>query len=97
MPITNPQEKFMHELCLTYDAEHQFLEAQQQMNQQASDGELQGMLQTHIDDTQQQIQNLEQVFSQMGQEPQRQTSQAAQGLGGRRPDEPTRGRGRARR
>jgi ferritin-like metal-binding protein YciE len=29
--ITNPQEKFTHELCLTYDAEHQFLEAQQQM------------------------------------------------------------------
>ncbi len=80
MPITNPQEKFVHELCLTYDAEHQFLEALQQMNQQASDGELQGMLQAHIDDTQQQIQNLEQVFDQMGQQPQRQTSQAAQGL-----------------
>jgi ferritin-like metal-binding protein YciE len=47
---------------------------------QVSDGELQGMIQTHIDDTQQQIQNLEQVFSQMGQEPQRQSSQAAQGL-----------------
>jgi ferritin-like metal-binding protein YciE len=78
--ITNPQEKFTHELCLTYDAEHQFLEAQQQMLGQVSDGELQGMIQTHIDDTQQQIQNLEQVFSQMSQEPQRQSSQAAQGL-----------------
>ena len=40
MPITNPQEKFIYELCLTYDSEHQFLEALQQMNQQASDGEL---------------------------------------------------------
>ncbi len=80
MTITNPQEKFVHELCLTYDAEHQFLEAQQEMLQQASDGELQGMTQTHIDETQQQIQNLEQVFDQMGQQPQRVTSQAAQGL-----------------
>ena len=80
MPINNPQEKFIHELCLAYDSEHQFLEALQQMNQQASDGELQGMIQAHIDDTQQQIQNLEQVFDQMGQQPQRQTSQAAQGL-----------------
>lgn len=80
MAITNPQEKFVHELCLTYDAEHQFLEAQQEMLQQASDGELQGMTQTHIDETQQQIQNLEQVFDQMGQQPQRVTNQAAQGL-----------------
>ena len=80
MPIANPQEKFIHELCLAYDSEHQFLEALQQMNQQASDGELQGMIQAHTDETQQQIQNLEQVFDQMGQQPQRQTSQAAQGL-----------------
>ena len=80
MPINNPQEKFVHELCLTYDSEHQFLEALQQMNQQASNGDLQSMIQAHIDDTQQQIQNLEQVFDQMGQQPQRQTSQAAQGL-----------------
>jgi ferritin-like metal-binding protein YciE len=80
MAITNPQEKFVHELCLTYDAEHQFLEAQQEMLGQASDEHLQTMLQNHINQTQRQIQNLEQVFGQMGLEPQRQTSQAAQGL-----------------
>ncbi len=80
MPITNLQEKFLYELADTYDAEHRFLEAQQQMLEESSGQELQGMIQTHIDDTQQQIQNLEQVFSQMGQEPQRQNSQAAQGL-----------------
>ena len=80
MAITNPQEKFVHELCLTYDAEHQFLEAQQEMLGQASDGHLQSMLQNHINQTQRQIQNLEEVFGQMGLEPQRQTSQAAQGL-----------------
>jgi hypothetical protein len=28
---TNPQEKFMREPCLTHDAGHQFLGAQQQM------------------------------------------------------------------
>ena len=80
MAITNPQEKFVHELCLTYDAEHQFLEAQQEMLGQASDEHLQSMVQNHINQTQRQIQNLEQVFGQMGLEPQRQTSQAAQGL-----------------
>ena len=80
MPITNPQEKFTHELCLVYDAEHQFLDAQQQMIQQASDEHLQTMLQNHINQTQRQIQNLEEVFNQLSQEPQRITSQAAQGL-----------------
>jgi ferritin-like metal-binding protein YciE len=60
LPISTPQEKFVHELCLVYDAEHRFLEAQQEMIQQASDEELQGMIQQHIDQTQQHIQNFEQ-------------------------------------
>ena len=80
MPITNLQEKLLNELADIYDAEHQFLEAQQQMLQQASDQQLQSMLQTHIDQTQQQIENLEQVYSQMGQQPERQTCEAAEGL-----------------
>ena len=80
MPITNLQEKLLTELADIYDAEHQFLEAQQQMLQQASDQQLKGMLQTHIDQTQQQIQNLEQIYNQVGQQPERQTCEAAQGL-----------------
>ena len=80
MPITNLQEKLLTELADIYDAEHQFLEAQKQMLQQASDQQLKGMLQTHIDQTQQQIQNLEQIYYQVGQQPERQTCEAAQGL-----------------
>jgi hypothetical protein len=45
MPITNLQEKFLHELADIYDAEHRFLEAQQQMLEEASAQELQGMIQ----------------------------------------------------
>jgi ferritin-like metal-binding protein YciE len=80
VPITNLQEKFAHELSDIYDAEHRFLEAQQQMLQEASHEELKGMIQEHIDQTRQQIQNLEQVYSQVGQQPERQTCEAAQGL-----------------
>ena len=80
MPITNAQEKFVYALSVLYDAENQFLEAQQQMLEQGSDADLKRLLQTHIDESQQQVQNLEQVFSQMGQQPQRETSEAAQGL-----------------
>jgi ferritin-like metal-binding protein YciE len=80
MPITNAQEKFVHALSVLYDAENQLLEALQQMLEQASDGELRTSFQVHIGETQQQIQNLEQVFNQVGQEPQRVTCEAAQGL-----------------
>ena len=80
MPINSAQEKFVHALSVLYGAEHQFLQAQRQMLDQGSDEELKGLLRTHIDESQQQVQNLEQVFSQMGQEPQRQVSEAARGL-----------------
>ncbi len=80
MPITNPQEMFVHELCLIYDAEHQFLEGQQEMAQNATDQELESAIREHIEQTRLHIRNLEEVFDQLGQQPQRQTSVVAQGL-----------------
>ena len=64
----------------TYDADHQFLEGQQEMEQQATDQDLKSSIQQHISDTEHQISNLEQVFEQLGQQPQRQTNEVAQGL-----------------
>jgi cysteine synthase B len=40
MSISSLEEKFVHELGDIYDAEHRFLEAQQQMVKQASDDSL---------------------------------------------------------
>ena len=80
MPITNVQEKIIHVLSVLYGAENQFLLAQQQMLDQGSDEELKSLLRTHMDESKQQIENLEQIYSQMGQQPQRQTSEAARGL-----------------
>ena len=80
MPITNAQEKFVHALSVLYGAENQFLQAQRQMLDQASDEELKGLLRTHIDESVQQVENLEQVFSQMGEEVHDETSEAARGL-----------------
>lgn len=80
MPIANPQEKFIHELCLIYDAEHQFVEGQEEMAQQASDQELESAIREHIEQTHLHIRNLEQIFEQLGEQPQRQTSVVAQGL-----------------
>jgi ferritin-like metal-binding protein YciE len=80
MPITNSREKFVHELADTYDAEHQFFEAMQKMHENASDEKLKAMLEAHMAETQQQIANLEQVFSSIGEQPERQHCSGAEGI-----------------
>jgi ferritin-like metal-binding protein YciE len=80
MPITNAREKFVHELADTYDAEHQFLEAMEKMHENASDEKLRTMIEEHIAQTQQQILNLEEVFSSIGEEPKRQHCSGAEGI-----------------
>jgi ferritin-like metal-binding protein YciE len=80
MPINNTLEKFAHTLSLLYGAENQFLQAQRHMLEQGSDDELKGLLQTHIDESVQQAENLERIFGQMGQQVHGETSEAARGL-----------------
>ena len=80
MALANVNDLMIQALGETYDAEHQFLEGQQEMEQQATDQDLKSSIQQHISDTEQQIRNLEQVFEQLGQQPQRQTNEVAQGL-----------------
>jgi len=80
MPITNSEEKFHHELADMYDAEHRFLEAMGKMRDMASDEKLQMMLEEHIQQTEQQIANLELVFSEIGKDPERQECMGSMGL-----------------
>jgi ferritin-like metal-binding protein YciE len=80
MAIRSLNEKFMHGLADMYDAEHQFLQAMQEQLRQATDPTVQQLLTTHIGQTQQHIQNLEQVFSLLGQQARRQPCDAAKGL-----------------
>jgi len=80
MAIANANDLMVQALGEVYDAEHQFLEGQQEMEQQATDEDLKSSIQQHISDTELQISNLEQVFEQLGQQPQRQTNKVAQGL-----------------
>ena len=80
MPITTLDAKFAYELGSIYDSEHHFLQAQEAMLQQATDSTLRLMLETHIAETQQQILNLEQIFQELGQAPQRVACQASASL-----------------
>ncbi len=79
MPITNARELFLHELAEIYDAEHTIVFGLQAMGQGASDEDLRSAIQNHLEQTRGHIQNLEQVFNQLGQEPYRETNEIAQG------------------
>ena len=80
MPITTSEEKFVHELADMYDAEHQFLEAMGQMREMATDDKLRHMLEEHMQQTEEQIAKLEEVFSEIGKDPERQECMGAKGL-----------------
>ncbi len=80
MPVTNAYELFLHEVGDIYDAEHRFLEGQQEMVQNATDEELRGAIQEHIQQTRQHVVNLERVFEELGEERRRETCDASQGL-----------------
>ncbi|MCA1590934.1 MAG: DUF892 family protein [Acidobacteria bacterium] len=80
MAITTLQEKFIHGLGDIYDAEHQFLEAQQKMSEQASSKAVLALFEKHIPETEQQIEKLEQVFKLLGEKAERVKCQAAAGL-----------------
>jgi ferritin-like metal-binding protein YciE len=80
MAISNVQGLFVRELCEIYDAEHRFLEGQVKMVHRATDHELQRSIQTHIVQTKHHIENLERLFRDLGEEPRRETNEAAQGL-----------------
>lgn len=80
MIINTLEEKFTYELGAIYDAEHQFLEAQQTMLESANSPQVQAMLEKHIAETEQQIVNLTRVHEILGLTAKRNTCAAAKGL-----------------
>ncbi|MDQ2830554.1 MAG: DUF892 family protein, partial [Chloroflexota bacterium] len=78
--ISTMQDLMLDQLGDIYDAEHRFLKGQQEMVQNATDQQLKSGIQLHIEQTQGHIQNLEQVFNLMGQQPKGVTCEASQGL-----------------
>ncbi len=80
MAIQNMQEKFLYLLGEAHTGEQQLLQGYEQMLSQVGDEQLRGGIQTHIDQSRQQVQNLEQIFRALGQEPQGQPNDAAQAL-----------------
>ena len=80
MSIQSTEEKFVHELGDSYDAEHQFLEAMKELQPQTSDSTLKSLVEKHIGETQTQIKTLEQVYELLGEKPKRQFCDGAKGI-----------------
>ena len=80
MAITTLPEKFVHGLGDIYDAEHRFLAAQQKMLPNATSETVKSMLETHIEQTQEQIENLEKVYEILGLTAQRVSCDGAAGI-----------------
>lgn len=80
MPISSANDLFLHELCELYDAEHRFIEGQQEMIESATDQELKSAIQEHLEETRQHAVNVEKVFTELGHEARRETNEVAVGL-----------------
>lgn len=80
MKANSLEELALHSLQDIYDAEQQALKAMPKMMQAASSQELKMAFQQHQQETEQQVQRLEQLFEMMGQKPQGVTCVAMQGL-----------------
>ncbi len=78
--IKTMHEAFLHELSDAYDAERQFTQAMQEMLGMAQDPQVKQGLQQHLQETEQQIKNVEQVFQQLGARPKRKPCPGIEGI-----------------
>ncbi len=78
--ITSPTELFTHKLGATLTMEQTVLQMLQKLEQTAKDPELKEQFSHHRDETEQQISNLQQVFSALGESAQTQPCPAIDGL-----------------
>src|SRR3712207_2032590 len=80
MPLTNPRELFVHELSDAMSGEQIILKMLPELGKEAQHPEVRQAFKEHEAETKQQIKNLEQVFKQLGEEPEQTTCFAAEGL-----------------
>ncbi len=80
MPLTTPQELFVHELSDAMSAEQIILKMLPELQKEARHPELKQAFAEHEQETRQQIKVLEQIFDQLGARPEQTTCFAAEGL-----------------
>jgi ferritin-like metal-binding protein YciE len=80
MAIKSPQELFLHELSDMYDAERRIAKMLPLMANEVDNTQVKNAFQQHEQETQHQIQNLEQCFNILGTKPQKASCEAIGGL-----------------
>ncbi len=80
MAMNTLQEKFEGQLARVYFSEQQFVEAQAKMVANATDPMLRSGIEKHMQETKQQVSNLEQVFTLMGKKPEAEKCPICMGL-----------------
>lgn len=80
MQVNTLKDLYIDQLRDLYSAETQLIDALPKMAGAASSSDLKKAFQSHLDETKQQKQRLEQIFSQMGTSPQGETCEAMKGL-----------------
>lgn len=78
--LTHPLDVFLLGLADIYDAEHHFLDGQRDLLANATNPQLQNGIRIHIEQTQQQIAVLNDVFAALGQSPRRHENVVAAAL-----------------
>lgn len=80
MKLETLEDLLVEELKDLYSAEQQMVDALPQMIEAAESPELQKVLRTHLKETERQVTRLEQVFKELGTEPEEHTCKAMKGL-----------------
>src|SRR5438477_5550724 len=78
--IETPRELFVHKLGAALTMEETILEMLENLQEEASDPKLRRDLQQHHRETQQHVSNLQQIFRALGEEPEKQSCPAIDGL-----------------
>lgn len=80
MKLENLEKLFIHDLKDLHSAEHQILDALPRMMQESSDDQLRSILQRHREETEKQVDRLERIFDELGEDPGGQLCEGMQGL-----------------
>lgn len=80
MPLKTPRDLFLHELSDTMSAERIVLSMLGEIESEAENEDARAAYTQHKSETEQQIKNLEEVFEQLGEKPEKTTCHAAEGL-----------------
>ena len=80
MSVSNLNELFVHDLEDIYFAEHQLLDALEDLAEETEDEEIADAFREHREETQNQIERLEQVFDMIGEPPEKEECEGIEGL-----------------